>query len=75
MDLRQLGRLAPPRQQSRKAGGAVLAPHDDDPALHALVKQLRASGEIVIQALPGHDSSELNCDRRLEKKDGKWHVT
>jgi len=27
--------------------------------------------------LPGHEAArdELGCDRRLEKKDGKWRVT
>ena len=36
-----------------------------------------AAGEVVVVDLPGHEESthELGCDRRLEKKDGKWRVT
>jgi len=36
---------------------------------------LRQKGEVVIVNLPGHDAAELGCDRKLEKKDGKWRVT
>ena len=69
MDLRQLAGLA-------KADGrrpAILAPCSED--ARAAIDALRAKGEIVIVELPGHDSSELGCDRKLEKKDGKWRVT
>jgi ATP phosphoribosyltransferase regulatory subunit len=72
MDLRQLARLGP----SPKGAGerhAILAPSDDD--ARAAIDELRAKGEVVIVDLPGHDAEELGCDRRLEKKDGKWRVT
>lgn len=71
MDLRQLARLATGNGPRR----AILAPNDPDPALAAAVDELRRRGEVVIAALPGHDASELQCDRSLVKKDGTWHVT
>ncbi|HET7730353.1 MAG TPA: ATP phosphoribosyltransferase regulatory subunit [Usitatibacter sp.] len=75
MDLRQVARLAPPPRPAARGQGAILAPCDEDPALAAAVKELRERGEVVIADLPGHDAAELNCERRLEKKDGKWRVT
>src|SRR6185312_14272521 len=46
-------------------------------ALDVAIAQLRDGGEIVVVDLPGHEAArdELGCDRRLEKKDGKWRVT
>ncbi|HET9469893.1 MAG TPA: ATP phosphoribosyltransferase regulatory subunit, partial [Usitatibacter sp.] len=73
MDLRQLARLAP----APPARERILAPAVEDAALDAAVAQLRQAGEVVVVDLPGHEASrgELACDRRLEKKDGKWRVT
>lgn len=71
MDLRQLGRLT--GQEGRKA--AILAPCDDDPALQALVADLRSKGEVVIVDLPGHDAAELGCKREIRKDKGTWRVT
>jgi ATP phosphoribosyltransferase regulatory subunit len=73
MDLRQLASLAP-RPRKRRA---ILAPYDDDPALEAMIRVLRDAGEVVVVALPGHESSrdELGCDRKLERKDGKWTLS
>jgi ATP phosphoribosyltransferase regulatory subunit len=53
-----------------------LAPTDNDPALAGAIEKLRASGEVVIVELPGHENAreELGCDRVLTKKDGKWLV-
>jgi ATP phosphoribosyltransferase regulatory subunit len=77
MDLRQLAALAKPSPRpSPKGEGerrAILAPYDDD--ARSTIAELRAKGEVVIVALPGHDTAELGCDRKLEKKDGKWRVT
>jgi len=73
MDLRQLAALvpAPPRRR------AILAPGDADSALVQAIEKLRASGEIVIVDLPGHEGAreELACDRTLVKKEGQWLVT
>jgi len=73
MDLRQLAALAPPPPPRR----AILAPAVDDAALKVAIAQLREAGEIVVEDLPGHEAAqgELACDRRLEKKEGKWRVT
>ena len=71
MDLRQLARLA----KGAPRRSAILNPGIDDPHLAALVARLRSEGEVVVDALPGHDPNESQCERRLEKKDGKWHVT
>ncbi len=73
MDLRQLAALAPAPPPRR----AILAPALDDPALARAVAKLRDAGEVVVADLPGHEAArgELACDRRLEKKEGKWRVT
>jgi ATP phosphoribosyltransferase regulatory subunit len=41
------------------------------------IAQLRAAGNVVVVDMPGHEKhrDELGCDRKLEKKDGKWRVT
>ncbi|MEK7927201.1 ATP phosphoribosyltransferase regulatory subunit, partial [Burkholderia contaminans] len=40
------------------------------------VAALRDSGEVVIQALPGHDHvlDEFACDRSLVERNGAWVV-
>ena len=73
MDLRQLAALAPkpaPR-------GGILAPAGEEPELKDAIAELREAGSVVIREMPGQEKhrEELGCDRRLEKKDGKWRVT
>lgn len=72
LDLRQLTRGA----AQWTTPGAILAPMDQDPALQARIAALRAAGEIVMAALPGHDSTwkDAGCDRVLVKRDGDWVV-
>jgi ATP phosphoribosyltransferase regulatory subunit len=81
MDLRELARLAP--AVSRKS--AILAPWNDDPRMQALLDELRAAGEIVIQRFPSvagdvtnadepQDSMELECDRSLVFENGNWII-
>lgn len=72
LDLRKLARGLPPADRAR----AVLAPWGQDSALVAAVRQLRRSGEIVVQVLPGHEQSqdEFICDRELTLQDGAWVV-
>ncbi|MVW72210.1 ATP phosphoribosyltransferase regulatory subunit [Bordetella sp. 15P40C-2] len=72
LDLRKLARGLPPADRAR----AVRAPWGQDPALVAAVRQLRHSGEIVVQVLPGHEQSqdEFICDRELTLQDGNWVV-
>jgi ATP phosphoribosyltransferase regulatory subunit len=71
MDLRELSSASP----NGPARAAVLAPYRrGDTALQRAVAALRARGEIVIDDLPGHAGTrrELACDRKLERRNGKW---
>jgi len=56
--------------------GAILAPSEDDPALYALVRELRTGGERVIYALPGQSGGtvDMGCDRVLEREHGAWRI-
>lgn len=56
--------------------GGILAPDDDDTGLQTLIATLRAQGEVVMTALPGHDGTwkEAGCDRHLVRRDGRWAV-
>lgn len=71
LDLRTLARLSAPRE----APSAILACWPEDAALSQEIEHLRASGEVVVTALPGHDGhwSDI-CDRQLLNRDGKWIV-
>ena len=73
MDLRQLAALAPKGAAPQR----ILAPSLEDAELKDAIAQLRAAGNVVVVDMPGHEKhrDELGCDRRLEKKDGKWRVT
>ena len=54
----------------------IFASGKNDPALLQKIKKLRQQGEIVICRLPGQKGSAkgMGCDRKLEKKNGKWTV-
>ena len=56
--------------------GAILAPAQPDAAARAEIARLRASGEVVIATLPGHDTHlhELGCNRQLSMVNGRWSV-
>lgn len=73
LDLRELVWRLP---TSTATAGAVLAPLVDDAALAEEVALLRARGEIVVTALPGHDGTwnEAGCDRQLVKRGGRWAI-
>ena len=74
MDLRELAALG----EGVPAARPILAPYrPDDPVLRAEVERLRASGEVVIWDLPGHEATrgELGCDRALAPQAGHWVVT
>ena len=71
--LRELAELAadtPPH--------AILAPADADQRLRALIAQLRAAGEIVIQRLESEierdEESEFIFDRAIERRGDTWQV-
>lgn len=57
--------------------GGILAPGvADDLGLGAEIAALRQQGEIVMEALPGHDGTwrEAGCDRQLIKQGDRWTV-
>ena len=71
--LRELAELAaddPPH--------AILAPADADQRLRALIAQLRAAGEIVVQRLESEtdwaEESEFIFDRAIERRGDTWQV-
>ena len=72
MDLREMVRLVP----GSILTGAILAPWPDDDSLHAEAARLRASGERVVLALPGHDGTwrEAGCDRILVRRGDAWCI-
>lgn len=72
LDLRELALGLP----ERATVGAILAPAVADAGLAAEVTALRAQGEIVVAALPGHDGTwnEAGCDRQLVIRGGRWTV-
>lgn len=84
MDLRELARLSP----GGAARGAIAAPWPEDDALalrdgssasravNAEVLRLRAQGERVVLALPGHEGTlrEAGCDRILVRSGDDWII-
>lgn len=72
MDLRELARLSP----SEEPRGAILAPWPEDDTLHAEAMRLRAQGEHVVLALPGHEGTwrEAGCDRILVRDGNNWII-
>ncbi len=72
LDLRGVVQALPPAQMP----AAILAPARKDAALEASMDALRRQGEVVIQLLPGEQSTatELSCDRQLALKNGSWQV-
>lgn len=72
MDLRELARLSP----NGEPHGAILAPWPEDDALHAEASRLRAQGERVVLALPGHEGTwrEAGCDRILLRSGNDWII-
>ncbi|AKJ67419.1 ATP phosphoribosyltransferase regulatory subunit [Pandoraea thiooxydans] len=72
MDLREVAGVSPVEARSN----AILAPWSQSPGLREAIATLRQAGEVVIQALPGHetDLEEFACDRALIERDGAWQV-
>ena len=72
LDLKALvGVVAP-----RPLRAAIRAPWRDAGALRSAIAALRAQGETVVCALPGHDheEDEFHCDRELLEFAGSWQV-
>ena len=72
LDLKELAGFVP--GESMCIG--ILAPVADDAALNHKIAALRAAGEIVVLALPGHDKHSWQpcCNRELIRRSGTWVV-
>ena len=72
LDLRGLVKALP----ALKVKKSILAPYGNEASLISKINSLRASGEKVVQELPGHGAyiAELNCDRKLVNQAGQWQV-
>jgi len=72
LELRELAQRLP----EAAPGRAIRAPWALDASLAGAVRALRASGEIVVQVLPGHEheQQEFHCDRELARVEGRWVV-
>jgi len=72
MDLLTLANLAPTVQKK----SAIVAPWTVDLVLAAKIAELRAAGEVVIQAMSGDavEAAEYICDRELVKQGSSWEV-
>jgi ATP phosphoribosyltransferase regulatory subunit len=70
LELRDLAALLPQPEPVQ----AIRAPWSLDAALQAEIGRLRAIGEIVVQALPGHEDEhqEFECDRELVLSPQGW---
>jgi ATP phosphoribosyltransferase regulatory subunit len=72
MDLRQLHNLLTKSAQPK----AIRAPYSQDATLDVAISDLRKQGQAVVIDLLGKPEfqAELNCDRELVLRDGKWAV-
>ena len=73
-DLKTLAKLS---AQKSENPSVVMAPSNDDPNLVQLVADLRGEGIIVVsnlnsEAMSADELNELNCDKHIVQKDGKW---
>jgi ATP phosphoribosyltransferase regulatory subunit len=73
-DLKTLMRLG--SHVAQPLDGAVLAPGGFDPGLREKIADLRASGTVVIPALPGQpgDAAQMGCSHKLQKQAEGWDV-
>jgi len=71
MDLRDLVQVS--TLMSEPLG--IRAPYAQDPDLEAEIQRRRASGEVVVVELPGHEGSLTGgCDREFARVNGKWRL-
>lgn len=75
-DLKTIARLSSMSFEQKKT---IVAPNGHDAELLSAISELRASGEVVItnlleSELEAEDLEDLNCDRQLVLRDGKWVV-
>ncbi|HEU0200617.1 MAG TPA: ATP phosphoribosyltransferase regulatory subunit [Burkholderiaceae bacterium] len=71
IDLRELARLT----AAAPAGDAILAPHDPDAGLAAMIDSLRAAGEtVVVQLAVDEPVADGRFARTLRRQGGVWQV-
>jgi len=70
-DIKVLSRLSSLKDE--KGNDVILAPDIDDAGLHDVIRGLRASGKIVIQALPG-DQQQPEHTLVISNVNGQWQV-
>lgn len=72
LDLRGVVTALPPAELSK----GIFAPAVNDAGLALIIEEVRASGQVVVQELPGHEAhrNELNCDRKLVKQGNVWQI-
>ncbi|AFT67583.1 ATP phosphoribosyltransferase regulatory subunit [Cycloclasticus sp. P1] len=71
-DVKVLSRLS--QLSEEQTDNVILAPDVMDADLHDLIRQLRASGRIVIQALPG-DTQQPDHTLTIKQINGQWQVS
>ncbi|MDE2089707.1 MAG: ATP phosphoribosyltransferase regulatory subunit [Gammaproteobacteria bacterium] len=75
-DLKTLVALGDGGAGAPVAAAGIFAPWSDDPALQAMIRELRLRGERVIGCLPGQTGGarQMGCDRVLVQRAGGWQV-
>lgn len=75
-DLKVLARLGLLEPEER-GDAAIFAPCGDDPGLWEAIRDLRAAGKTVIEALPDQagDAAAMGCSLRLERTAAGWITT
>jgi len=73
-DLKIMASLA--AMSEKKSERVIYAPYEDDVALQEIIRDLRASGTVVIQQLPGQigTAGDLGCTAILEKQNQDWVI-
>ena len=71
-DLKHLVKLA---AVPATAAHPIVAPDIDDPALEALIRRLRAQGDIVIREMPGEPTGRSRPRQRLIQSNGGWDLS
>lgn len=74
-DLKVLARRGLP-EEAGETDAAIFAPCRDEPDLWNIVRDLRAAGKIVIEALPDQvgDAAAMGCGQQLERTAKGWLV-
>ena len=74
-DLKVLARLGG-KVRDQSQASSIIAPDGDDSDLHLKIRELRDSGRIVIQAMPGLPIEDypMGCSEKLVLINSEWHV-